>query len=216
MGHETTSARTVNHTALSLASSFRIASGTSSPSFVDTRSGECGAGPACDAGVDGSQGFACLSCLPSRFWCAHNKHNAARQQNPAMHAMIIPWMRCVFSNVIPALRRCASSVRVRRTVASRCGYLACQSARMAKCECDLQAKNLSEKKANFFKNARERAQAYAGAEATTANSERALRGSLSPRAAPAARRRRLQVGVYWGGGQHAIAATPRKPTADGR
>ena len=34
----------VNHTALSLASSFRIASGTSSPgSFVDTRSGEGGA-----------------------------------------------------------------------------------------------------------------------------------------------------------------------------
>ena len=61
-----------------LASSFRIASGTSSPcSFVDTRSGECGAGPECDAGVDGSHGFACLSCLPSRFWCAHNKHNAA-------------------------------------------------------------------------------------------------------------------------------------------
>ena len=211
MGPETTSARTVNQTALSFASSLRMASGTSSPcSFVDTRSGECGAGPACDAGVDGSHGLACLSCLPSRFWCAHNKHNAARQQNPAMHAMIIPWMRCVFSNVIPALRRCASSVRVRRTVASRCGYLACQSARMAKCECDLQAKNLSEKKANFFKNARERAQAYAGAEATTANSERALRGSLSPRAAPAARRRRLQVGVYWGGGQHAIAATPQK------
>ena len=87
VGHETTSARTVNHTALSLASSFRIASGTSSPSFVDTRSGECGAGPAFDAGVDGSHG---LACLPSRFWCAHNKHNAARQQNPAMHAMIIP------------------------------------------------------------------------------------------------------------------------------
>ena len=37
VGHGTTSARTVNHTALSLASSFRIASGTSSPcSFVDT------------------------------------------------------------------------------------------------------------------------------------------------------------------------------------
>ena len=37
VGHATTSARTVNHTALSLASSFRIASGTSSPcSFVDT------------------------------------------------------------------------------------------------------------------------------------------------------------------------------------
>ena len=91
MGHGTTSARTVNHTALSLASSFRIASGTSSPcSFVDTRSGECGAGPAFDAGVDGSHGLACLSCLPSRFWCAHNKHNAARQQNPAMHAMMMP------------------------------------------------------------------------------------------------------------------------------
>ena len=43
----------MNQTALSLASSFRIASGTSSPcSFVDTRSGECGAGPECDAGVD--------------------------------------------------------------------------------------------------------------------------------------------------------------------
>ena len=81
-----------DHTASSsLASSFRIASGTSSPcSFVDTRSGECGAGPECDAGVDGSQGLACLSCLPSRFWCAHNKHNAARQQNPAMHAMMMP------------------------------------------------------------------------------------------------------------------------------
>ena len=91
VGHGTTSARTVNHTASSLASSFRIASGTSSPcSFVDTRSGECGAGPACDAGVDGSHGLACLSCLPSRFWCAHNKHNAARQQNPAMHAMMMP------------------------------------------------------------------------------------------------------------------------------
>ena len=75
----------MNHTALSLASSFRIASGTSSPcSFVDTRSGEGG------AGVDGSHGLACLSCLPSRFWCAHNKHNAARQQNPAMHAMMMP------------------------------------------------------------------------------------------------------------------------------
>ena len=75
----------MNQTALSLASSFRIASGTSSPcSFVDTRSGEGG------AGVDGSHGLACLSCLPSRFWCAHNKHNAARQQNPAMHAMIMP------------------------------------------------------------------------------------------------------------------------------
>ena len=80
MGQKTTSARTRNHTALSLASSVRIASGTSSPcSFVDTRSGEGG------AGVDGSHGLACLSCLPSRFWCAHNKHNAARQQNPAVH-----------------------------------------------------------------------------------------------------------------------------------
>ena len=88
VGHATTSARTVNHTALSLASSLRIASGTSSPcSFVDTRSGE---GGAADAGVDGSHGLACLSCLPSRFWCAHNKHNAARQQNPAMHAMMMP------------------------------------------------------------------------------------------------------------------------------
>ena len=67
----------MNHTALSLASSFRIASGTSSPSFVDTRSGECGAGPECDAGVDGSQGLACLSCLPSRFWCAHSDLLAA-------------------------------------------------------------------------------------------------------------------------------------------
>ena len=66
-----------------------MASGTSSPySFVDTRSGE--ADPECDAGVDGSHGLACLSCLPSRFWCAHNKHNAARQQNPAMHAMMMP------------------------------------------------------------------------------------------------------------------------------
>ena len=88
VGHETTSARTMNQTALSLASSFRIASGTSSPcSFVDTRSGE---GGAADAGVDGSHGLACLSCLPSRFWCAHNKHNAARQQNPAIHAMMMP------------------------------------------------------------------------------------------------------------------------------
>ena len=88
MGQKTTSARTVNHTALSFASSLRMASGTSSPcSFVDTRSGECGAD---DAGVDGSHGLACLSCLPSRFWCAHNKHNAARQQNPAMHAMMMP------------------------------------------------------------------------------------------------------------------------------
>ena len=53
MGQKTTSARTRNHTALSLASSLRMASGTSSPcSFVDTRSGECGAGPACDAGVE--------------------------------------------------------------------------------------------------------------------------------------------------------------------
>ena len=91
MGHETTSARTVNHTALSLASSFRMASGTSSPSFVDTRSGEGGAGPECDAGVDGSHGLACLSCLPSRLWCAHSaKHTAMIQQPPAMHAMIMP------------------------------------------------------------------------------------------------------------------------------
>ena len=76
----------MNHTASSLlASSFLIASGTSSPSFVDTRSGEGG------AGVDGSHGLACLSCLPSRFWCAHRaRHTAMIQQPPAMHAIIIP------------------------------------------------------------------------------------------------------------------------------
>ena len=75
-----------DHTASSLlASSFRIASGTSSPcSFVDTRSSECGAGPECDAGVVGSHGLACLSCLPSRLWCAHSaRHTAMIQQPPA-------------------------------------------------------------------------------------------------------------------------------------
>ena len=77
-----------DHTALSLASSFRIASGTSSPcSFVDHDGSDCGAGPECD----GSHGLACLSCLPSRLWCAHSaRHAAMIQQPPAMHAMIIP------------------------------------------------------------------------------------------------------------------------------